>query len=167
MTQLEVMRKQIEVLERIEDILKRIEFIVMPANKASVIELAKFKINNGQEEGWTDMNLQIGENARVAVTAIKDAAGNAARVEGDVLVWSISGDQNVGSLEVAPDMMSALFVRSGAVGTCKVEVKGDADLGAGVKEIVGEVEIVCLGGEAVVFELSAQAEPAVQTELPV
>ncbi len=106
------------------------------------------------------MKLQLTESAEIKVKAIKDAAGNAASVEGDKLDWSVKGDLALGELVVAEDGMSAVFKRNGAVGIVIVQVSGDADLGPDVKTIVGEVEIECLGGEAVVFELEANAIPA-------
>lgn len=159
MTQLEVIRRQSELLESINKTLKRIEWHLRPKNVAVMFEFKKYKITGSIQQETEDMNLQLGQNARVRVTAIKDAAGNAALVDG-ALSWSVSGAQNLGALEVAEDGMSALFVRNGAVGTCQVEVRGDADLGEGQREIVGVVEVVCLGGEATVFELSAEAEAA-------
>lgn len=106
------------------------------------------------------MKLQLGFDAQLTVTGIKDAAGNPATVDGDKLDWAVAGDLSLGDLVVAEDGKSALFKRNGKVGVCKVQVSGDADLGPDVKLIVGEVDIECLGGEAVVFELDAQAVPA-------
>jgi len=105
------------------------------------------------------MKLQITENAAIGITGIKDAKGNPASIDG-VPKWDVKGDLSLGDLEVAADSMSAVFKRNGAVGTCTIQVSGDADLGPDEKLIIGEVEIECLGGEAVVFELEAKAVPA-------
>ncbi len=72
----------------------------------------------------------------------------------------MKGDLSLGDLEVAADMKSATFKRNGAVGLCTIQVSGDADLGPDEKLIVGEVDVECLGGQAVVFELKAEAVPA-------
>lgn len=158
----ELMEKQSAILERLLSVLIRVEralyFSVPPATR---IEIKRVKINsNGEEIQGEDMNLLLGQNARIAVTGIKDAAGNDARVEGDALSWTVSGQQGLGELQVADDGRSATFVRNGAVGTCQVEVSGDADLTEGVRTIVGVEELVCLGGEAVVIELSSEVAPA-------
>ncbi len=107
------------------------------------------------------MKLQLNENAEIKVKAIKDAAGNPASVEGGVLTWSAKGELSLGDLVVAADGLSAVFKRNGAVGSVTVQVSGDADLGPDVKTIVGEVVVECLGGEAVAFDLEANAIPAV------
>lgn len=105
------------------------------------------------------MNLLLNEDADISVKGIKDAAGNDAAVEGDKLSWSVAGAQDLGELTVADDGKSAKFVRNGKVGTCQVEVRGDADLGPDEKIIIGSVELVCLGGQAERFELEAVAVP--------
>jgi len=106
------------------------------------------------------MKLQLSENAQLTVTGIKDAGGNDALVDGD-LKWAVAGDLGLGDLQVATDTRSALFVRNGKVGVCKVQVTADADLTAGEKLIMAEAELECLGGEAVVIELNASAVPVV------
>lgn len=106
------------------------------------------------------MNLLLKENAQIKITGIQDAEGNPAQIEGDKVAWSVSGDQGLGELQVSEDTKSALFVRNGKVGTCAVEMRGDADLGPDQKDIVGVVELVCLGGEAVKFAFEATAVPA-------
>lgn len=156
-------KKEIELFEQMVDLLSRIERQLRPVvPEAKTIELQLFRIKtNGQKEEMKDMKLQLNENCEIKVKAIKDAAGNPSSVEGDALTWAISGDQSLGTLTVSEDGKTCLFVRNGAVGVCKVQVSGDADLGPDVKTIVGEVELECLGGEAVVFELDAQAVPVV------
>lgn len=153
----------IEVMEKILVTLSYMEKSLRPVRPlATVIETEVFKINqDGSKERATDMKLQLGQNAEIKVTGIKDAAGNPAQVEGDKLDWSVKGDLALGDLEVSADGLSALFKRNGAVGIVTVQVSGDADLGPDTKTIVGEVEVECLGGEAVVFELEANAVPAV------
>lgn len=151
--------RQIELLEEVVNLLKRIERSLRPERPlAVVIELDVFKLNKSGREKAEDMKLTLDQNAEIKVKAIKDAAGNPALVEGK-LAWAVKGDLNLGDLEVAEDGMSALFKRNGAVGTCTIQVSGDADLGPDEKIIVGEVELECLGGQAVVFELEANAVP--------
>lgn len=140
------------------DLLKRIERGQRPERPlASVIELEVFKLTENGPVRMEDMKLALNQNAEIKIKAIKDAAGNPAKVDGDKLEWTMKGDLSLGTLTPAADGMSALFVRNGAVGKVTVQVSGDADLGPDVKLIVGEVEIECLGGEAVMFELEAVA----------
>lgn len=82
-------------------------------------------------------------NITVAYT---DSQGNPATTEG-VPVWG-SSDASV-TVEAASDGLSAVATASGIVGTAQVNVTADADLGEGVKEIVGTLDIEIVGGEAV------------------
>jgi len=151
--------KKLIILEEIRDILLRIEGELKPVLPAVMFELEVYKLTiNGRIKGDTNMKLQLNENAEIKVKAIKDAAGNDAAIDG-ALSWAVGGDLALGDLEVSEDGMSAIFKRNGAVGLAIVQVSGDADLGEGVKLIVGEVELECMAGEAVVFELEANAVP--------
>ncbi len=154
-------KRIIYLLYDIRETLERIEFNSRPAAKAVAFKFETFKIKNGQEIRSDDMKLALGENAKVTVTGIVDAAGNPAKVEGDKLSWAVTGAQDIGDLQVADDGQSAVFVRNGKVGVCAVQVSGDADLGEGEKLIIGEVELDCAAGEAAKFELSVEAVPAV------
>jgi hypothetical protein len=154
-------KQQVDLLIQIVDLLKRIERNLRPVRPLAVaIKLATFKINQNGRVRTEDMNLLLSENAEIDILGIEDAAGNPAVIDGDAK-WSVSGDLGLGELQVAADNKSALFVRNGKVGTCAVEVRGDADLGPDVSEIVASVELVCLGGQAVKINLDAKAVPAV------
>ena len=156
--------RAIEQRDEMIDLLKRIERSLRPiVSEATVIELeVETKTKDGQIIGVGNMaNLKLGQTAKISVKAIKDAEGNPAQVEGNKLNWGVSGDQSLGTLTPSEDGMSAEFVRAaGTVGTCTVEVSGDADLGPDVKTIIGTAELVCLGGEAVTFELDVQVNDA-------
>ncbi len=158
-----LLQQQQNTLVTIVPILKRIEFNSRPALKASVFKFDIFKIANGLEtqgEG-TNMLLQLGQDARIVVTAIQDSAGNPARVEGDALTWAVVGNTGLGDLTPDADGMGATFVRNGTIGTCQIQVSGDADLGPDVSLILGTVDLDCAGGVAVTFVLDAQAVPHV------
>lgn len=142
-------------LHQIKGTLNHINARITTVRRARVIEFWSF--TGGQFRKVRNMNLQQGENAAL-VLAIKDAGGNAAHVQDDKVEWSVS-DSSLGDLQIAPDFMSALFVPNGTVGSCQVQAMGDADLGEGVKSIMGFVDINVLSGEAVVMELSATAVP--------
>ena len=84
---------------------------------------------------------------------IKDKFGNAAAVDG-APVWSLT-DPALGALTASEDGMSAEFVPAGAVGSARVQCQVDADLGEGVKPILGELEITVLPAEAATVSISA------------
>ena len=88
--------------------------------------------------------------------AYVDAKGNPAQVEG-APVWT-SSDDTVVSLSVSADGFSAT-VTPGALGTAQITVKADADMGAGVTEIItiGDIEVVA--GAAVAGNLSFTVGP--------
>lgn len=151
--------RTIQLLEKIESLLYRIARNTTPAYRKAVRIKLLAKSTISGEMGEETMNLLLGEDAEISVTGIVDEGGNPATVEGDALNWSVAGDQDLGTLEVAADGKSAKFVRNGKSGTCMVEVRGDADLGPDQDIIVGSVELVCLGGKAVRFEMQANAVP--------
>lgn len=85
--------------------------------------------------------------------AFFDKAGNAAAVDG-LPKWGVS-DESLASLEVAKDGLSAVLKPLGKAGSVKVLLSADADLGEGLKEIVGESEEIMITGlEASVITLS-------------
>lgn len=145
----------IEQLKRVGDTLSRIERSLRPGKPAKSIEI--LTLINGQWVEGKNMILKAGEKA-VLKLRILDASGNPARVEKDQVDWS-SSDPAMGELKVDKDMMTAEFIPSGMVGKTMIQAKGDADLGEGVKELMGEIEIETLSGEAVIFELSGEAAP--------
>jgi hypothetical protein len=83
------------------------------------------------------------------------AAGNPARVDG-IPAWAVS-DTNVLSLVVAPDGLSAVAVANGPIGLSQVSVVADADLGAGVKELVATLDVQVVPAEAVSLGVTAGA----------
>lgn len=102
-----------------------------------------------------------GENMAVTLRAstdqvsaslvIKDANGNPAVVDG-VPIWEVS-DAEIIAVTVAPDGMSAVIAAQSKPGLAQVTVTVDADLGEGVKPIIGIGEVEVVGGEATVVEL--------------
>lgn len=115
-----------------------------PVAPASVIEF--YALIDGTKRKVTSMFLAADKKLPLSLE-IKDAAGNPAKVDG-IPQFALS-DESAGSLEVAADGMSALFTPSGKAVAFKIQAKADADLGEGVKEIVGELDVEVLSGEAV------------------
>ncbi len=83
--------------------------------------------------------------------AFKDKDGFDAKVEG-APKWG-SNDPSVLEVTQSEDGLSCV-VKALKPGSAKVSVVADADLGEGVKEIVGEADVVVLSGEAVEVDLS-------------
>lgn len=81
-----------------------------------------------------------------------DSFGNPAKVE--TVAWS-SSNEEVLTLVVAEDGMSVEAVTTGVTGVAQVVVKADADLGEGVKELVGTLDVEVVPGEAVNLNLVA------------
>ena len=80
-----------------------------------------------------------------------DAKGNPAAVDG-IPAWNVSAEGTV-SLFPAADGMSCDVVAVG-VGSVQVNVTADADLGAGVKTIMGVLDVTVVAAEAVGFQIT-------------
>lgn len=81
------------------------------------------------------------------------AAGNPAPVDG-VPEWSVSAP-NILTLTVSDDGMSAEAITTGVLGVCQVNVKADADLGAGVVTIAGTLDVEVIASQAASVGLAA------------
>ncbi len=86
-----------------------------------------------------------------ATVAFQDSHGNPATVDG-VPVWS-AGDATIAAITPAADGMSAV-VAAGNTGSTQISVTADADLGSGIRSIVGTADIQVVGGEAVTAGLT-------------
>ncbi len=100
------------------------------------------------------MFLKVSEALPLTIE-VKDKFGNPAKVDG-APQWAVTAPE-LASLEVSADGMSALVKPTGPVGPFKVQVTADADLGEGVKPVLGEMEVELLPGEAVSVGLAAGA----------
>ena len=138
-----VLEKRIKVLEtRIGGVAEKVVFFVTI---------------DGQKRKVDQMFLKVTQMLPISV-AFTDAAGNAAIVDG-VPQWAVTSP-DLGDIKASEDGLSAVFVPKGPVGKCVVQVKADADLSGGVKELVGELTIELIGGDAV----SAIITPGEPTE---
>jgi hypothetical protein len=108
-----------------------------------------------------------GENMNVTLTAVQkveaaisvlDAKGNPAVVDG-APVWAVSNPAGL-VLTPATDGLSCSIAAAGPVGTYQVTVNADADLGEGIKPLVGILDVEVIAGEAVAigFALGAPSE---------
>lgn len=89
---------------------------------------------------------------------ISTLKGKPAKVDG-APKWNVS-DESVGTLDVAADGLSATF-KSVASGQCSIGVEVDADLGEGVKQILGSLDITVVADEAAIVTIAA-GEPVDQ-----
>ena len=97
------------------------------------------------------------EKVPVSVTPVT-AAGNPAKVDGNP-VW-YSSDESVLTVEADATGLKAYVISTGKLGTAQVNVKADADIGDGVKEIVGTLDVEVQASEAVSLGVNAgAAEP--------
>ena len=139
-----------ELIKKLNDLINSL----VPTNFAETIKF--FTIINGQKVEVSKMFLKVSQKLPLSI-AIADRFGNPAKVDG-VPQWAVS-DESVASLEVAEDGMSAMLVPVGPVGIVMVQAKADADMGEGVKEILGEMEVEMIAGDAETIVMSAgQAE---------
>lgn len=89
--------------------------------------------------------LEDGQQVPLSV-AFLDKHGHPATVDG-APEWFVDNSE-VLALEPAADGMSCLIKAVGPIGTATVSMKADADLGDGVKELVGLFEVEVTAGQA-------------------
>ena len=80
-------------------------------------------------------------------------AGNPATIDG-APKWSVS-DESVLTLEVSEDGLSCKAVTTGKLGDAQVNVVADADMGEGVVEITGVLEVSVKAGAAASVAVTA------------
>lgn len=136
-------------LRKLNENLSNIYEVISPP-KASIIRF--YVDEGGSKRRVKHMFLKVNQSLPVTIT-ITDKFGNAAKVDG-VPAWAVT-DAALASLTVADDGMSASVVPVGAVGAFKVQVSADADLGEGVKSIMGELDVELLAGDAEVISIAA------------
>src|SRR6185436_3167778 len=102
------------------------------------------------------MSLILTDEQKVSLTIQPlTAAGNSAKVDG-VPVWSVS-DSNILSLTVSEDGLSAVVTTVGPLGDCKVSVSADADLGEGIRNLTGTLDITVVAAEAASIGIVARS----------
>lgn len=103
-------------------------------------------------EGVTQMNMTDSQQVSLTIKPV-DKKGNAAPVDG-VPAWASSNTEVV-TVTPAPDGMSAIAAAVGPLGSATVSVTADADLGAGVTEIAGSLDIIITAGAAATVSITA------------
>lgn len=139
-----ILREQIEQRALLQRILAAVE--PLPAVKfVFTVDL------EGQiTEGAQSITMTNSQKATATITPI-DAKGQPASVDG-VPVWA-SSDATILTVTAAADGLSAEVAAVGPLGTAKVSVTGDADLGADVKPIFGELDVTVTQGQAIGFKI--------------
>ena len=87
--------------------------------------------------------------------AFVDRKGNPASVDG-APVWSVS-DPTVLGIIASADGFSADIIAIGPLGNSQVSVTADADLGSGVENVIGVLDVTVVGSRAVAAVVSASA----------
>lgn len=146
--------KVIHLLERQIRLLNDVREALKPGDRAHVVEF--YKLINGQREKVDNMFMKIEGVADLAV-AFKDAKGNPAKVDG-VPQWALTNEA-LGKLEVSEDGMSAVFTAASDLQAGKIQLKADADMGEGIKEIVGELDVELSPLDAEFVEITATVRP--------
>lgn len=97
--------------------------------------------------------LQMSNSQKCLVRlAPKKASGQPARLDG-IPTWETSDPTTATVSATTSDGLEAQVVASGPLGACQIIARGDADLGSGVRPIVGVLDVEINEGEAVVLEL--------------
>lgn len=121
---------------------------------ADAVRVEFYVYIEGEKRKVSKMFLKNSQSLPLFV-AFVDAKGAPAVVDG-FPAWAVS-DESLATLIVAADGLSAVVMPVGPVGMFKVQVKADADMSGEVKEILGELDIEVIGGEAVAVNISAGA----------
>jgi hypothetical protein len=114
----------------------------------------RIKFFNDEQKEVFQMNLKLTQKLPVSI-AIQDKFGNAAKIDG-LPVWSVSAPE-LADVIVAEDGMSAEVAPKGVLGDFILQVSADADLGEGVKSILGELPVELLAGDAIAIAIAAGA----------
>lgn len=142
----------------LKDLTKWFNSYLASLTRADSIEFYNKSLTGRKIKLGGPMFLKVSDSLPLSIE-IKDKFGNMAKVDG-APAWAVT-DASLATVEVAADGLSAVLKPVGAVGSFKVQVSADADLGEGVKAILGELDIELLSGEAVAVALVAgQAIPA-------
>jgi len=104
-------------------------------------------------------SLAVGMQVHVKVTYV-DAAGNPAVIDGEV-AWSSSDDTIAAVFVSSTDSSEAVIRPVGPVGQVQITATADADLGAGVRNIITPMDVTIVAGEAMsgTIEPTGPAEP--------
>jgi hypothetical protein len=101
--------------------------------------------------------LPIDHQVEVQVAYV-DAKGNPAAVDGDP-TWSSSDPALATVSPDAADAFKAVVLPVGPAGNVQIKVEADADIGAGVKELITLMDVTLVAGEAVAGTITPVGAP--------
>jgi hypothetical protein len=106
--------------------------------------------------GRTLVAFQLTDSQQVLLSvAFTDKKGNPAPVDG-APTWLVD-NPNVLALQPAADGMSCLVLAVGPLGSARVSLTADADMGAGTVDVAGVFDVDVIAGAASVAVISAGA----------
>lgn len=143
-------------LKSIEKTLTRIDKNTK-ADKQVNAKIEFFTKINGKTTKVDSMFLKESEKETLSIEP-KDAKGHPVKIDG-VPEWKVS-DEDLATLEVAADGMSAVLTSKGDIGHFNVQVEADAKIGAGVKTITGQADVEVVHGDALTMEIKAGSPQA-------
>lgn len=109
-----------------------------------------------EEDSMTAFTLPDDKTAGAAVAYV-DAKGNPATVDG-APVWT-SSDETILTVAAAADGMSAVVTPVGPLGTAQIKIDADADMGAGVTDIITLADVEVVAGQAVAGNVTLTLNP--------
>jgi hypothetical protein len=144
-----------EILSRLYSLQVDVDRILEAVVPPPVSGIRMLIVMDGQiKTGELPMSLVMTDTQQfTASVSFVDAKGNPAQVDG-APSWSVS-DPTILSITPSSDGLSAEVSAIGVLGTSQVSVSADADLGAGVTNIVGVLDVQVVAGQAVAANISA------------
>jgi hypothetical protein len=121
-----------------------------------------------QAEKGVSMTAELTATQQATITYAnpKDKKGNDAPVEAGSLVWK-SSDETVVAMQSVTENPIVGRIVCGLMGTCEIWPEADADLGSGVKTILGEkVAVHVVAGEASAIGSPVLGTPEEQPDAP-
>jgi hypothetical protein len=106
-----------------------------------------------------DMAYTLPADKQVAIkVSYVDANNNPAVVDGEV-VWASSDGLIATVTANAADSKQATIVPGSSVGQAQITATADADLGAGIRELITTMDLTVVGGEAVAGTIEPVGAP--------
>lgn len=104
-------------------------------------------------KGTLIMAFEMSSAQQVTVTVeFRDKKGNKAKVDG-MPEWATDNSE-VLTLTPAADGLSCVVAAAGPLSTANITLTADADLGTGVKPVIGTLEVTITAGEAATVVLT-------------
>src|SRR4051812_4999715 len=101
------------------------------------------------------VSLTVDQEVSVSL-AVTDRVGNPATIDGSP-VWASSDESVATVVENAGNPLAAIILSADRAGAALITATVDADLGEGVRQIVGTLEVQVTAGEAQFVTLEAGA----------